>query len=241
MKYCKRCKHQVEGNYCSECGQLAKLKRIDRVYIAQQLQNILSVEKGFFYTTKELFVRPEKAIRTFLLDDRDKFVKPLVFLVFTSIIFSMVSYALHIEYSYFNVNNIQGLKDKVSIGDFGEWLNGNIGYTNLIIGCFMALWVKLFSRNYNIYEIIVMLCFVLGEATLLLSFTFVMGQLTQNGFVAAGLLLVFFLYLIWAIGQFFGRTKLLSYGKSFMVLILGYLSYFFVFILIGYIFKQFQS
>lgn len=91
MTNCKKCNHKFEGNYCSECGQLAKLERIDRLYIAQQMQNVLSVEKGFFYTTKELFVRPEKAIKEFLFDDRDKFVKPLVFLIFTSIVFSLVS------------------------------------------------------------------------------------------------------------------------------------------------------
>lgn len=141
--------------------QISKLERIDSRYFTQQIQHIFNVDKGFLYTTKEFFIRPEKSIREFLFEDRCKHVKPIAFLIFTSIIFSLVSYFLNIEYSYFNVNKIEGLQDKVSTGDFGEWLNNNIGYTNLIIGFFIALWTRLFVRNYNIYEIIVMLCYAM--------------------------------------------------------------------------------
>lgn len=243
MTNCKKCNHQIDEKFCPKCGQLAILDRIDSRYITHQIEHLLNVEKGFLYTTKELFFRSGKAIKEFLHEDRNKHVKPVVFLVFTSIILALTSYFLNVKFSYFNINNIKGLQDVVSTGAFGEWLNNNIGYTNLIIGCFIALWVKIFFRkfDYNFYEILVLLCFVLGQATLILSLAFIIGKLTNNGFIALGVMLIFFLYPVWAIGQFFGKKKLINYIKSTIILILGSISYLLVFILIGYIFKTLQN
>lgn len=233
--------NQYTGNKVNpKSEQTLKLERIDRRYFSQQIQHIFNVDKGFLYTTKEFFIRPEKAIREFLFEDRDKHVKPIVFLIFTSILFSLISYFFNIEYSYFNVDKIEGLQGKVSTGDFGAWLNSNIGYTNLIIGFFIALWIRIFVRNYNIYEIIVMLCFVLGEATLILSLAFIIGEVTNNGLIVLGVMFIFFLYPIWAIGQFFGKKKLMSYVKALVVMLLGSISYLFIFIVIGYIFNTLQ-
>jgi hypothetical protein len=235
----KNFSQHIDNKVSSISEQTSKLERIDGRYFSQQVQQIFNVDRGFLYTTKEFLIRPGKSIQEFLFENRDKYVKPTVFLIFTSIIFSLISYFLNIEYSYFNVNKIQGLQDKVSIGDFGEWLNNNIAYTNLIIGIFIALWIRIFVRNYNIYEIIVMLCFVLGEMTLILSLVFIIGEVTHNGFIVLGLMLIFFLYPIWSIGQFFGKRKLISYIKSLVVVILGYMSYLFFFILIGYFLNTF--
>lgn len=231
----------IDNKVIPSSEQISELERIDRRYFSQQVQEIFNLDRGFLFTTKEFLLRPGKSIREFLFENRDKHVKPIVFLIFTSIIFSLISYFLNIEYSYFNVDKIQGLQGKVNTGDFGVWLNNNIGYANLIIGIFIALWIRIFVWNYNIYEIIVMLCFVLGEATLILSLAFVSGKVTNNGFIALGVMLIFFLYLIWAIGQFFGKKKLINYIKSFAVIILGYTSYLFVFILIGYFLNLLQN
>ena len=241
MKDSKNFNQHIDNKVSSISEHTSKLERIDRRYFSQQVQQIFNVDRGFLYTTKEFLIRPGKSIQEFLFENRDKHVKPIAFLIFTSIIISLISYFLNIEYSYFNVNKIQGLQDKVSTGDFGEWLNNNIGYTNLIIGIFIALWIRVFVRNYNIYEIIIMLCFVLGETTLILSLAFVIGDVTNNGFIVLGLMLIFFLYPVWSIGQFFGKKKLINYIKSLVVIILGYMSYLFFLILIGYFLNILQN
>jgi hypothetical protein len=208
----KKSNQHIDNMVSPSSEQTSKLERIDRHYFTQQVQQVFNVDRGILY-----------------------------FLIFTSIIFSLISYFLNIEYSYFNVNEIQVLQDKINTGDFGEWLNNNIGYTNLIIGIFIALWIRVFVRNYNIFEIIVMLCYILGIMTLILSLAFVIGKVANNGFIVLGVMLIFFLYPIWAIGQFFGKKKFVSYIKSLVVMILGYTSYFFVFILIGYLLNILQN
>ncbi|MEL6969312.1 MAG: DUF3667 domain-containing protein [Bacteroidota bacterium] len=221
--------------------QATNLQRIDRRYFAQQLQQIFSIDRGLLYTTKEFFVRPGKAIQEFLYQNREKHVQPIVFLIFTSVVFSFLSYALDIQYNYFNISKIEGLKDHIDTGDFGKWLNSNVAYTNLLIGFFIALWIKVFARSYNIYEIIVALCFILGEATLVLSLAFVLGTITQSAYVVLGVMLIFFAYPIWAIGQFLGKKDWKSYFKALFVVILGYTSYVFIFILIAYLWTLMQQ
>jgi len=243
MTNCKNYNRKTNDNYCPKCGQSVKLERIDRPYIFKQIQHLINIEKGFLYTAKELFIRPGKSIQEFIFENRNKHVKPVVFLIFTSIIFALTTYFLNIHYYYFNVSKITVLQGKVSLGAFGEWLNNNIGYTNLIIGCFIAFWIKVFFRTSkcNIYEVMVMLCFVLGEATLIQSLGLVIGKLTDDALIVGLGFLMFFLYPIWAIGQFFGKKKLINYLKSLIILILGGMSYLLVFILIGYIYKTLQN
>lgn len=240
---CKNCNHKIKDKFCSKCGHPAKIERIDSRYISQQVQHLWNIEKGLLYTVKELAIRPGNAIREFIVEDRKKYVQPIMFLILTSVIFTLVISITNYQYSYFNINKIQGLQDFVSTGAIGEWLGENIGYTNLLMGCFIALWIKVFfiKSGYNFYEIVVLLCFVLGEATLILSLVFVIGKLTGNSLISMGAILIFFFYPVWAIGQFFGNKKWANYIKSFIIMVLGNMSYLLTSILIGLIVKILQN
>ncbi|MEO0874949.1 MAG: DUF3667 domain-containing protein [Bacteroidota bacterium] len=233
--------YSTDKDVSSTSEQVPNLQRIDRRYFTQQLQQIVSIDRGLLYTTKEFFVRPGKAIQEFLYENREKHVQPIVFLIFTSVVFSFLSYALDIQYNYFNISKMEGLRDHIDTGDFGKWLNSNVAYTNLLIGVFIALWIKVFARNYNIYEIIVALCFILGVATLILALAFVLGAITKSAYVVLSVMLIFFAYPIWAIGQFFGKEDWKSYFKALFVVILGYTSYVFTFILIAYLWTVTQQ
>jgi len=41
MNSCKNCNEPINGNYCSNCGQPAKLKRIDGRYIVYEIRDTL--------------------------------------------------------------------------------------------------------------------------------------------------------------------------------------------------------
>ncbi|PQJ23445.1 DUF3667 domain-containing protein [Tenacibaculum sp. SG-28] len=63
------------------------MDRIDRNYIWSEIESVLNLDKGLFYTIKELFLRPGATVTTFLLYDRKRLVKPLLFVIFSSIFF----------------------------------------------------------------------------------------------------------------------------------------------------------
>lgn len=219
------------------------IKRIDRHYISYEVTQLLNFEKGFLLTIKELLLRPGKCIRAFIFDDRNKYVKPLVFLIFTSFIFTIITSYLQIDYSFFNIDKIEPLKGKIRSKEIGDWTNNNLGYSNLIIGVFVALWIKIFFKKYryNIYEILVILCYVLGEAILILGIFILLAILFKSSTIALIGVFTYFAYVIWAIGQFFGEKKPISYLKSASTYILGNFTYLLTLILIAYLLKVLTS
>ena len=66
MKNCKNCKEVVSGNYCSNCGQSVKLRRIDSRYIMREIANAFSAEKGMLYTIKKVFISPGESVKRYL-------------------------------------------------------------------------------------------------------------------------------------------------------------------------------
>src|SRR6478609_1967830 len=101
---CKNCKAQVASNYCPSCGQPANLKRIDGHYILHEIEHVLHFEKGILYTIRELLVRPGDNVRHFITENRSRLVKPVIFIIVTSLIYTLVSHYFHIDDGYVNFN-----------------------------------------------------------------------------------------------------------------------------------------
>lgn len=105
------------------------------------------------------------------------------------------------------------------------------------MGVFIALWLKLLFANhrYNIYEILVLFAYVLGEVILLLTIFILMASAFSSSIIAVIGLFLYFSYIIWAIGQFFGKKKFLNYLKSLFAYILGSVSYVAALIALAYL------
>lgn len=213
--------------------------RVDAHYVSHEIQHLLHFEAGFLFTVRELLLKPGKSVQEFLFDDRSKYVKPIVFLIFTSVIFTLIAHYFHVDYSLFNIDKIEPLKGKIRSKEIGEWTDSHIGYTNLVMGVFIALWVKLFFRkhDHNIFEITILLCFVLGEAILCLGLFLTVAIVFNSSIPALIGVSFYIIYPIWAIGQFFGERKVTNYVKSALTYVLGNVSYLATLILLAYILK----
>ena len=155
MNNCKNCNSELSGNYCSNCGQPATLRRIDMAYIKTEISNVLYLEKGFLYTIREILIRPRKSVREFISESRYRLVKPIIFLLLTSLVYTLISYYFHIGDNY--AAGTMG-EDAEAIKAY-KWLEGNIGYLNLIMGFFVAFFTKIFFKKYgyNYFEILILL------------------------------------------------------------------------------------
>lgn len=230
MTHCKNCNTEVLQNYCPNCGQPAKLKKIDGHYIIHEIAHVLHFEKGILLTVKELFIRPGQNVRHFLNENRSRLVKPVLFIIITSLIYTLVSHLFHIEEGYVNYGDNRMRITLMII----KWVQEHYGYANIIMGVFIALWTTLFFRKYkyNFFEILILLCFVMGAGMLIFAFFALVQGLTHYNFMQIGGL-VGLIYMTWAIGQFFDKQKVLSYLKAFFAYLLGMLSFFIVIMLIG--------
>ena len=235
---CKHCNSPITSKFCPHCGQPASLKRIDGHYILHELEHILHVERGIFYTIKELITDPGQSVRQYLSEDRSRLVKPVLFIVITSLIYSLTIHFFHIEDRYINFEGDE-LATPVKIFN---WIEAHYGYANILLGVFITMWVKLFFRDhrYNLFELLILLCFVMGMSMLVFSVFALLQGLTKakltvlGGVVGLG-------YCTWAIGHFFGKEKGLNYAKAFLAYLLGLLSFVVTAIVFGFLIDQLIS
>jgi hypothetical protein len=225
MNICEYCNEPINGNYCSNCGQPAILKRIDKRYVFHEIGEILGANKGLLFTIKKLLISPGKSIQHFLTKDRYRFVKPIIFVITTSLIYTLVNYFFQIEVNdhtfvspFFDIK-VEGID---GIDSFFRWMKDNFGYSNLFIGLFMAFWIKIFFRKlgYNLFEIFVLLCFVSGISTLILSVGTILHSITHLNITKIANYIAM-IYSVWAVGQFFDKKKAASYTKALLAYILG--------------------
>ncbi|MGV8964451.1 MAG: DUF3667 domain-containing protein [Candidatus Saccharimonadaceae bacterium] len=227
---CKNCNAETDQNYCSNCGHATKIKRIDAHYIAQEIGHILNFDRGFFFTIRELLIRPGENVRHFISENRNRLVKPVIFIIVTSLIYSLINHFFQIEDGYINFEEAK----QSATGHIFQWVQANYGYANIIMGIFIAFWTKLFFRkyHYNYFEILILLCFVMGIGMLIFSVFAILQTVTKIDLMqVAGI--VGFIYSAWAIGQFFDKSKFSNYLKASLSYFLGFLTFSLTAILIG--------
>ncbi len=230
MNICTNCKTEIAQNYCPNCGHPHKLERVDGRYILFEIGSVLNFQKGILYTIKELLIRPRQNIRAFISEDRNRLVKPIMFILITSLIYTIFVRIFHFEDGYISYS---GNKESVTIAIF-KWVQENYGYANIIMAIFIGLWLKIFFRKYpfNFFEILILLCFVMGIGMLIYSAFGMVQGLTQIYLMQVGVI-VAFIYTTYAIGQFFDKRKLISYVKAIFAYLLGMITFSLVAVVIG--------
>lgn len=73
---CLNCGQNLKSTYCDNCGQIAGTRRfsLKHIFSPDLLLGILSLERGFFFTVKELFTRPGHAIREYIQGRRVRYL-----------------------------------------------------------------------------------------------------------------------------------------------------------------------
>ena len=227
---CKNCNTEIDYNFCPNCGQPKNLKRIDKQYIMHEIEHVLHFERGILHTVKELFTNPGKNIRKYLTESRTRLVKPVIFIFLTSLLYTLINNFFHIEDAYVN-NNVF---DNSVIIKIINWIQSHYGYANLLTGIFIAMWLKILFKkyDYNFYELLIMLCFVMGISMIIFSvFALIEGLVHFKllGFAS----IISFLYLILSIVSFFNDKKIGNYFKAIIAFLFGSITFYIIIIAIG--------
>ena len=233
---CKKCTHEFVGKFCPECGLAVHFDRIDRAYILKEISSVLNFDKGFLYSVKELLIRPGESVRHFIKEDRARLVKPIIFILVSSLLYMLANKWFHFEDGYVNIQTIS----ETTSAKMLHWLQNNYGYGNIIMGFFIAFWIQMMFRkyDYNFFEVLILLCFVMGVGMLMYTaFGIVEGLsgfriLHLGGFIGIT-------YSSWAIGSFFDKSKKKNYFKGFVAYIMGMVSAGLTFLLLGIMIDMF--
>ncbi len=143
--------------------------------------------------------------------------------------YTIINHLFHIEEAYIKFDS--GGANMPATSSIMKWMQEHYGYVNIIMGIFISLWLKLFFRkyDYNFYEILILLCFVIGIAMLIFAVFALLQGIIKTDIVQFGGILGM-VYLTWAIGQFFNKREAISYVKAFL---LGMLTFGLLIIIIG--------
>ncbi|WP_410222314.1 DUF3667 domain-containing protein [Pedobacter sp.] len=223
MINCQNCNTAATGNFCGNCGQNLELKRIDRNYAKNEILSLLGYEKGFVFTVKELCLRPAQTISYYLYKNRVRLTKPVTFLILSSVIYTLIAHYFQVDLKVEELYK-QYYGDSSIVSVF-SWVQNNFGYSNLLVLVFIAFWIRIFFKKYpyNFYEIIVMLCFVIGQGMLILSIDPIISRYFNDLTISTLIYSFSFVYMSFAIGSFFER-KFSNYLKAFFAYILGMVS-----------------
>lgn len=233
----------MNGEHSS--GPKKEIKRIDAHYISHEIQHLLHFDKGFPFTFKEVLIHPGKAVREYLGENREKYVKPIVFLVFSAVIYTLIIHFFHIEISIFNIKGFgktSEWQNNLDTQVVNNWVDSHLGYSAMIIGFFMAIWTKIFfyKKGYNIFEIFVLLSYVFGVFFISLLFFLLPAKLTDSLIIAQTGAFFGQAYIVFAIGQFFGERKVINYVKSFICFFLGMVTYKYCLVILAYLIHFFK-
>jgi len=147
-----------------------KPERITLKSIRNDILEILNLEKGLFYTFRELLLRPRKAVNTYLYEDRTKLYNPFRY-VFFGTAFLVVAYSLVIENLRATDNAlIESFNDpalNASAQVALELVLKNINIVTLISipGYALCAWKLFTSENKNYAEHLAIASYAVGQTT----------------------------------------------------------------------------
>lgn len=222
-KLCKNCNNIVKNNYCDTCGQPIKTDRIDSQYLFHELQHsILHVDKGIFFTIKELIIHPGEAIANYLQGKRVNYFKPFGFVVILATIYGFIAHFLNAVPEVEITDRTKELNDptrNINIQIF-EWIYSHYSLCMLFSIPILSLSTFLVYKryNYNYFEHIVIHAYIIGMHciiyTLLLPLLSIVSPFYYNN-IAYILSLI---YSLWVYTQLFKSGNRI---KTFLSAFLG--------------------
>lgn len=146
---CLNCGHNLRDVYCNNCGQPAGTRRFSLKYVFSMdfFLGLISLERGFFFTVKELFTRPGHAIREYVQGKRIKYLH------YFNLLIILITLGIIIDgYNSISLADIMGTTESEGLNKFEQFIAAYPKiYTLLSIPLFAAitfLWFKRAKQNF---------------------------------------------------------------------------------------------
>ena len=163
---CLNCGSTLTGNYCQECGQSAKVKRISfKETIDDFFSSTFALEGPLLFTLRSLIVNPGRMFRGFIGGKRKTYYKPVAFFIvltaFYLIIQALIGYD-PLEGQFQPDTEKMHPRARMSM-EAARYMVSHINHIMLILVFGMALNMKLFFRKrYNYTEYLIMAFYITG-------------------------------------------------------------------------------
>lgn len=228
---CKNCTNRFDGNFCNLCGQSAHTHAINSQFIVHEIQHgLVHVDRGFFYTIRELFTRPGHTIRDYIDGKRVNHFKPLAFLLIISTLYAFLSHLLndrtYIESAMLGFKSVPDAKNAPTPYPAVDWILAHYAYTSLLIIPLSALasYIAFIKARRNYFQHLVLNAFQWGQVAVFhigyLFFTYIVNRNSPSYVLDYIEITIGFLLTYWTYYQFFDS---LSGGRKFLLTVATYL------------------
>lgn len=231
---CISCNHSHNENYCPKCGERNGVEKITFISTLQSVFITFSdMDKGFLFNIKNLILDPKKITEDYIKGQRKKIYNPISFLIIAVTIFLFVN-------SLLKTNSPPPVKE---VNMFSNTLSYKISYGGgiFIKKYFKFFWVftilpfafitKLFFKRYNFLEHIAIGSFIIAQATLVgtISYVFLKFPIIYDPFV--------YMTLFWLTYRTFKnkKNKAETFGLTFTTILLFFFLVFASIVALGYI------
>ena len=213
---CNNCQNKYSGKFCSNCGQrdIANNRLKFSEIINDFFDNAFNIHKGLFFTFWTLIINPGKVGRSYIAGQRKKFTNPARYLIIAIAIQAFFDY-------WFLQPELTQQPDFVNFSFLSENVNENMAFWNhtlatkyalihnlSMILIFPTIFIFLFKRlEYNFTELLTVNFYYFSSGlivTLIAILTY--GLLFESGMKTPVIILVTFLYVIWANMSFFNEV-----------------------------------
>ncbi len=232
---CANCGTAVDLHYCPKCGQKHAPGRLHMDHLLSEFaHNYLGTDSGFFFTLREMIVRPGHAVNEFLAGKRKPYLKPVQFYLLMLTLFFLVSELLNVNPVEMGsqVNRDLGIQPSTELTSKKRYqqtmevLSTNMKVIFSMLLLVLALTMKLLYRKkpYTFTELLVFTLYVYGVSYLfscLLAFLMVIHlPRSLHAVLNAIIYILSAIYVMWAIRQFYegrGVRSWLKAGASYLL------------------------
>lgn len=204
---CKNCNNQFNGNYCNNCGQSAKVHKIDFHFLMEDVEHgILHYDKGIGYSLRRLFDKPGAEIRNYIAGKRVGHFRPLSLAIILATVYALIYHLADIKTA--STNDTESLQHLERVMKYYSW------YILFAIPIFaFATKIAFKIKRLNFWEIVIFEAFKSSQRLLVhilfLPVFYILS--THHGFISVAnyiLLALDFMLILWTNTQFFNHMKL---------------------------------
>ncbi|WP_111672331.1 DUF3667 domain-containing protein [Algoriphagus litoralis] len=215
---CKNCGDALGGKFCSACGQSAQVSRINFPnFIHEVTEGVFQVNRGFFFTLRELFLRPGNTLNEFLEGKRKNHFKPVAYVLTWSTLYFLIAQITNQTTWMDDV--ITGWMNGATEHSKSEqlpksiiWLSKNYAYATLFLlpvfslSTYLAFWR--FGKNY--FEHLVINCYITGQQAIIYCLFAILYALVHHFTIESISFFASITYFFWVFWQLFSNGSRLK-------------------------------
>ena len=230
---CKTCSTTLVGTYCHQCGQKTITERFTlRQILRDLISMITNVDSGFWFTMRELFVRPATVIESYISGATRKYYNPFRYYF----IIIAIAAILQLSLGLFDLQQAEiretlnpnmseeALQQQLAIM---EYVKKFLNIIPLLILPFIALGFKWMfrKRRWNFAEHLIGTTFIYGQTAILglipLLIFYFAPQYIGWGFPISILLST--LYFTYTYSQAFQISVVSAFIRSLIAIVIGFI------------------